>query len=469
MPYDFLLFDNLLFNSLDFGKFLIPVLVVSWLLIRWTSLRLFFLLCASYYFYASWNLSYVPLIFVASTIDWALGIALGNAKTDRMRKLILLGTIVSNTALLAYFKYWNFGVEIVQDVAGLLGLAPPELMNDVEYPLGLSFFTFMSLSYVIDVYRRHLEPCRNYLHYLTYIAIFPHLIAGPIIRGRDLLPLLSKRPKLTADEAGEALFLIAGGLFKKVVIGDYLAVNLIRRVFDEPSSYSSLEVLAAMYAYAVQVYCDFSGYSDIAIGMALLLGYRFKINFDAPFKSTNIVEFWRRWHISLSSWLRDYIYIPLGGGRSGRARKYFNVWITMVICGLWHRATWNMVFFGAIQGFALVATHLVQDARRAKKGESAKKGEPEGEENPLALGRVVSVLCTFTFVAVSFALFRADSGWKAGLAVLIQWTPRKIFVQARDRFIRAPAIAQAAVLFLVGLALRQAATADVVEFEYFQF
>ncbi|MBW2459216.1 MAG: MBOAT family protein, partial [Deltaproteobacteria bacterium] len=291
---------------------------------------------------------------------------------------------------------------------------------------------------------------------------------------------------LTAKTGGEGMFLIAAGLFKKVVIGDYIALNLVDRVFAEPSSYSSIEVMTAMYGYAVQVYCDFAGYSDIAIGSALLLGYGFKINFDAPFKSLNIVEFWRRWHVSLSTWLRDYVYIPLGGGRKGRARKYLNMFLTMVICGVWHGAAWTYFIFGCIQGLALVITHWFQEVRGVKPGQSEK-------EASLPV-KVLCIAANFTFVGLTFTMFRAaslDGAWamyerlltfttytpnlhpNVALvilgALLLQWSPRRFYDRAREWFIAAPAPAQAAVLFCVALALRESASADAVPFVYFQF
>jgi alginate O-acetyltransferase complex protein AlgI len=477
----------MLFNSLTYAKFFAVVFVVSWGLSRWRNLRLAFLMVASYYFYSGWNPKFVPLIFIASTVDYLLATALGKAESPRVRKLLLVGTIVMNLGLLGVFKYWNFGMESIGWVVTKLGGHMPAVNLEVSLPLGISFFTFMSLSYVIDVYRREIEPARNYLHYLTYIAFFPHLVAGPIIRGKDLLPAFLKPVHLSAAVAGEALFLIGSGLIKKVVIGDYLALNLVDRVFESPASYSSIEVLSAMYGYAVQVYCDFSGYSDIAIGSALLLGYRFKLNFDAPFKATNIVEFWRRWHISLSSWLRDYVYIPLGGGRHGKFRKYFNIFLTMVICGLWHGAAWSYVLFGVIQGTALACTHWFQDWRNQHR-------KVPNESSSFGVGTILGVAATFTFVAMTFTFFRADSITKALAmfgrlatlttfhpnlhrsvvmiilgALVMQWTPRNITSKAREWFVNAPAPAQALAVFVMALVLREASATEAVPFVYFQF
>ncbi|MCC6527097.1 MAG: MBOAT family protein [Polyangiaceae bacterium] len=500
----------MLFNSITYAWFFAAVFVVSWLLSPLRRVRLGFLLVSSYVFYAGWtfvgwqeiadaqgmdrvvailkSVKYVPLLFVATSIDYWLGVALGNQTDKRRRKLFLLVTIVINVGILVFFKYWNWGADTFVWLADrLFHVTLPDIHFRVELPIGISFFCFMSLSYVIDVYREEIPPCRSYLQYLTYISFFPHLIAGPIIRGRDLLPNLARQVRLTAETGGEGLFLIAQGLMKKVVIGDFLALNLVDRVFEAPTSYSSVEVLFAMYGYAVQVYCDFSGYSDIAIGSALLLGYRFKLNFDQPFKSLNIVEFWRRWHVSLSTWLRDYVYISLGGAKRGRFRKYLNVFLTMVVAGVWHGAAWTYFIFGCIQGAALAVTHFVRELRgKDQRGAAAA---------PVAIPvRILCVAGTFTFVALTFAMFRAASLDKAlGMyerlltfttytpnlhagvlaiifgALVLQWMPRKAYDSLRDAFIRSPAVVQAAALFAVAYLLRLAASAEAVPFVYFSF
>ncbi len=326
----------MLFNTLAFAKFFLFVFVVSWGLTRWPRARFGFLAAMSYVFYAGLDvfsdklitgirhdgfvtafkasaphLMFVPIVFIGSTVDFWL--ARWIAKTGELpgetvhtyrdkktelpplppeiqkkRRRALYVTIGMNTSVLLVFKYYNFVLDQFEWLARQIGVALPNLHAHIPLPIGISFFTFMSLSYVIDVYRREIPPSKNYLHYLTYICFFPHLVAGPIIRGRDLLPLFEKPVRLTSAAAGEGMFLIAAGIFKKVVISDYLALNLVDRVVGEPTLYSALEVMTAVFGYAIQVYCDFSGYSDVAIGAALLLGYRFKINFDAPYKSANV-------------------------------------------------------------------------------------------------------------------------------------------------------------------------------------
>lgn len=552
----------MLFNTVTYAYFFAAVFILSWLLAPWRKARLGFILVSSYVFYAGWtfvgwdklmaaegpafwqalfqSIKYVPLLFVATSIDFYLGILLDRISDARRRKAMVVATILLNVGILVFFKYWNWGADTFMWLFGKkLGFAVPDIHMRVDLPIGISFFCFMSLSYVIDVYRRTIPACTSYLNYLTYISFFPHLVAGPIIRGRDLLPHLERETRLTSATGSEGLFLVASGLFKKVVIGDYLAVNFVDRVYGDPSAFSAIEALMGMYGYAVQVYCDFSGYSDVAIGSALLLGYRFKINFDAPYKAANLVEFWRRWHISLSTWLRDYVYIPLGGSRRGRLRKYFNVFATMVICGVWHGAAWTFVIFGATHGLVLGATHYFHEVRKeaglAKAAGVALlasgafwlaatrfcyylklPGMALGVSMLVAGGWVVAILihgarsvlgegeslglkafgifANFTFVSLSFAMFRAASMDKAGAmyerlisgtsytknlhpivmaimagALILQWTPRSFYEKARDLFMRAPAPVQAAILFAVAFAMRKAATAEAVPFVYFQF
>lgn len=555
----------MLFNTVTYAYFFGFVFVVSWLLHRYPRVRIGFLLAASYVFYAGWtfvgwerllashgaeraelvveSVKFLPVLFVGTSVDWVLGVWLDRIEHAGRRKAMLVATIVVNLGILIFFKYWNWGADMfLWLVRERLGFEVGDPHLAVELPIGISFFCFMSLSYVIDVYRRTIPACRSYLNYLAYVSFFPHLVAGPIVRGRDLLPHLERPTRLTARTGGEGLFLIATGLFKKVIIGDYLAVNFVDRVFAEPMSYSALEVAASLYGYSIQLYCDFSGYSDVAIGSALLLGYRFKLNFDQPFKASNVADFWRRWHISLSSWLRDYVYFSLGGSKRGDMRKYVNVFLTMLICGIWHGAAWSFVFFGLINGLGVAGTHWVREkivplrgaalgralaatvlftlladfaagevARAAALpglGDAARMvlvgawlaaltlalfnrvlGDAAG-----ALSRALAVFGTFSFITVGFVFFRAGSLDKASAvfqrlgsltayapnlhapvigvilsALVLQWLPRRWGELARERFIAAPALAQALVLVAFAFALRKAASMETVPFVYFQF
>ncbi|AKT36255.1 O-acyltransferase [Chondromyces crocatus] len=460
---------------------------LGWLGSSWP--RVIFLLALSYTFYSFWNWKYLPLIFGSSTVDFFLARAIGREERPRVRKALLVVTVVLNLGFLGFFKYWNFAVENVHTVRELLAGAPVSAFDTLKVtlpPVGISFFTFESMSYVIDVYRREMPPHRSYFRYLLFVAFFPHLVAGPIVRPRDLLPQFERMPTLTRDEAGEGMFLVAVGLLKKVVLSDQLAINLVDRVFERPENYSALEVLAGVYGYAAQIYCDFSGYTDIAIGSALLLGVRFPKNFDAPYQATDLADFWRRWHISLSTWLRDYLYIPLGGNRMSEWHTYRNLMITMVLGGLWHGASWTFVFWGFLHGLGLGVTRAFQRSR-AKAGKQSAKGRPF----PI---RAAMVLLTFHYVCFAWIFFRAPS-FKQAMLVLKQlatmttfhpnlpgilvgllavaigccYVPRALYERIRHGFTVLPAPLQGVVLFLVAVVLHEAASAAAVPFVYFQF
>ncbi len=474
----------MLFNTTEYAVFFSVVFVLSWALVRvlggWARIGL--LLVVSYGFYAAWDYRYLPLIFGSSTVDFFLARAIGREERPRRRKWLLAITVVLNLGFLGFFKYWEFAYENVALLsAWLRGVDPGNV--DVALllpPVGISFFTFESMSYVVDVYRKDTEPHPSYFRYLLFVSFFPHLVAGPIVRPRDLLPQLAKEPVLRAEEGAEALFLIALGLIKKMVLADYLATNLVDRVFDRPESYSAVETLAGVYGYAVQIYCDFSGYTDIAIGSALLLGVRFPKNFDSPYKAPNIADFWRRWHISLSTWLRDYLYVPLGGNRGPAWKTYRNLMLTMLLGGLWHGASWNFVLWGFMHGLGLGVTRAFQRARGPAK-------------NTLA-GRVVAVFFTFHWVCLAWIFFRAPT-WDLAMRVLQRlgslttfhpnlnpillailaiglvshYTPEKAYEAARAKFSALPAPAQGLLLFFTLVLLHEVAGTASVPFVYFQF
>ncbi|MBN2191615.1 MAG: MBOAT family protein [Polyangiaceae bacterium] len=352
--------ETLPFNIAAFV--LAPITLVA--LLRAKKIRMIFILIASYVFYAHWDWRFLPLIWASSTIDWLLGNGIASARSQGRRRLWIVGTVAVNLTVLGIFKYFNFGVETARAVLGALGYHPPEIVLQVALPVGISFFTFESMSYVIDIYRGQIKPQKSYVEYLSFVAFFPHLVAGPIVRPRDLLPQLAGPARFSAEEASEGLFLVAVGLLKKVAIGDYVALNLVDRVFDAPLQYSGLECYTAVLGYAVQIYCDFSGYTDIAIGIALLIGVRMPVNFDTPYKAPDIVDFWRRWHISLSTWLRDYLYISLGGNRRGVMPTYVNVMITMLLGGLWHGASWSFFIWGGLHGWAMAVTRAFSELTR---------------------------------------------------------------------------------------------------------
>jgi alginate O-acetyltransferase complex protein AlgI len=477
----------MLFNTIAYAKFFAFVFVAYWLLARHRAFRLVFLLGASYAFYAQWDWRFLPLIVGSSTLDYWLALRIDAERDPRARKRWLVLTVVCNLGLLGFFKYWNFGANTAAALLSSLGLrepGPPSWALQLALPVGISFYTFESMSYVIDVYRRSMEPCRSYLRYLLFVAFFPHLVAGPIVRPAQLLPQFDREPELDAHQGSAALFLIAVGLFKKVAVGDYLAVNLVDRVFDRPAAFSALETLAGVYGYALQIYCDFSGYTDIALGSAALLGITLNENFRSPYQSADLQEFWRRWHISLSTWLRDYLYIPLGGSQGPPWKTYRNLLLTMVLGGLWHGASWTFIFWGLLHGGALALTRAWQRFRY-------KDGEPPRRRGPR---RALAVCLTFHYVCFAWVFFRAESFAKA-LDVLKQIgtlttfhpnlpatvlaalaagaaahaLPDPAFARLRDRFAALPAPAQGALLFAAAAALREVSTSAAVPFLYFQF
>jgi alginate O-acetyltransferase complex protein AlgI len=447
--------------------------------------RIIFLLILSYGFYAAWDWRYLPLIFGSSTVDFFLARAVHREQSPGAKRLLLLITVALNLGFLGFFKYWNFASDNVHALVALAhGVAPDpaSTFRVLLPPVGISFFTFESMSYVVDVYRGELVPHRSYFRYLLFVSFFPHLVAGPIVRPRDLLPQLERRPSLTREDGSEALFLIATGLVKKLVLSDQLAQNLVDRVFERPTSFSSLEVLCAVYGYAAQIYCDFSGYTDIAIGSALLLGVRFPKNFDSPYKAEDLADFWRRWHISLSSWLRDYLYIPLGGNRGAPWKTYRNLMLTMLLGGLWHGASWTFVFWGFLHGLGLVVTRLWQ-----RRGPGAPR-----VNHPVY--KVICVVVTFHYVCLAWIFFRAKTFADAGqilhqlaqgttfhpnlprlvlallgVALASHYVPERAYEGLRARFTALPAPAQGALLFLVAVVLHEAASTTAVPFVYFQF
>ncbi len=467
------------FNSAQYALFLIVVFFAFWGLSRLHLLRTIFLLLASYFFYANWNPWYLILIFLSSTVDFSIGRLLPFAATAITKKSLLAVSVVFNLGVLATFKYFNFFADAVSGTAALLGFDLEPVQLGVLLPVGISFYTFQSMSYTIDVYRGQLAPERSYLRYLLFVSLFPQLVAGPIVRASHFLPQLRRPPRLRPEEGSRAVLLILIGLVKKVVIADYLAVNLVDRVFDFPERFSSLEVIAGVYGYALQIYCDFSGYSDIAIGSALLLGLHIPKNFDSPYNATDLRDFWRRWHISLSTWLRDYLYIPLGGSRRGPTPTYLNLIITMVLGGLWHGAAWTFVVWGAMHGVALALNRAMQ---RATRGRSTRHT------------RALSRWATFHFVCLCWVVFRSQSLEQAGdvleqiviggggtqnlpptvLAVLgagfaTHWLPKEFVARLQRSFASAPPVVQALLAALVVGLVQQVATTDAAPFIYFQF
>ena len=383
----------LMFNSGLFLFLFTGFLVVYRLLSRHTTGRMLFVILFSLYFYYKSSGVYVLCLLGVSVSDYLIGRMLGRTTVAWRRKLCVAASVVINMGMLCYFKYTSLIVDTLNRF-----LREPITLWDIALPIGISFFTFRSVSYIVDVYRGKIAPVERLIDYVFFLSFFPPLVAGPIVRATELVPQIRRRPEVTDSMFAGGLFLLMTGVFKKVVLSDYISSNFVDRIFDAPSLYTGFENLMGMYGYTLQIYCDFSGYSDMAIGIALLLGFRFPANFDSPYQSASITEFWRRWHITLSFWLRDYLYIPLGGNRVPLWRNYFNLFITMVIGGLWHGASWLFVLWGAWHGLLLVFHKLFMRLRGNRKDKPANK-----------VAHVLGVLLTFHLVAIGWVFFRADS------------------------------------------------------------
>lgn len=369
---------GMLFTTFDFLLFIVPVLVAFWAVSHRPVARVLLLLFASYFFYMAGPKTDPPptpwyfagLLVFSTLLDYVCGkeihrraAALGSddaalaARARQERNLLLAVSVVGNLGLLGYFKYTDFFVSTAADIARAVGMGFVEPHLHTILPLGISFYTFQSLSYTIDVWRGRLTPEPSFRKFALFVTFFPQLVAGPIVRASELLPQLHHRPKLDALRVEEGLFRIVKGLVKKVVLGDWIAGHFTDAVFATPGNYTSAELLLALYAFTVQLYADFSGYSDIAIGTARLMGFDIPENFDRPYQSKNLGEFWRRWHMTLSTWLRDYLFFPLGGSRGSAARTYFNLWLTMFLVGMWHYkagTSWNFVIYANLHGLAML-------------------------------------------------------------------------------------------------------------------
>jgi len=401
----------MLFPTITFAVFFLLVYVANWLLMPRFRLWKWFIIAVSYVFYGWWDWRFVLLLVAATFVNQTLGVQIARARVRRggapAAKRWLVLSVLANLAALGYFKYMDFFAVNLDHLLTSIGLGAPLPLLRILLPVGISFLVFRVLTYTIDIYRGELAPAST-LDFGVYVAFFPYLLAGPIARARDFLPQLSSPRDPRSVDAGRAFTLILGGLAKKLLIADYLSTHIVNGVFASPQSFSSWETLWGILAYSVQIYCDFSAYSDIAIGIALLLGFELPENFNAPYTARTIQDFWRRWHITLSSWLRDYLYIPLGGSRKGRGRTYANLIATFLLAGLWHGAGWTFVFWGGMHGVGLALERARADVRRARR-----LPEPGATAGARALQR----LAVFAFVSVAWVFFRADS-MSAAFAVL---------------------------------------------------
>jgi len=392
------------FPTTQFLGFFLSVFAVYWLL-PWHRARMVWLLLTSCAFYMSWHPWLIGLIALSASVDYVVALRLPHVQSLGYRRLLLFGSIGFNLALLAFFKYTNFLLDSANSLFALFGVDyRSPLLENLLLPLGISFYTFETISYVVDVYQGRFQPARNLVDYALYIMFFPHLAAGPIVRPRDFLPQVQRRKRFSWYRLVVGLLICLVGLFKKAVIADHMP-PVVDPVFEHPQLYSSAAVWLATLAYTVQIYCDFSGYSDMAMGMAHMLGFKLPLNFNLPYFAANITEFWRRWHISLSSWLRDYLYVPLGGNRGGKLATYRNLMLTMLLGGLWHGASWTFVFWGAYHG-------LLLSLHRAFGGVHTARGGALNVPH-----HVLCVLATLLSVCIGWVFFRAQTFADAGTIV----------------------------------------------------
>jgi D-alanyl-lipoteichoic acid acyltransferase DltB (MBOAT superfamily) len=469
----------LIFSSGVFLFFFIGFLLVYRAVLPHERARIIWATLFSTFFYYKSSGIFFLLLVGSVIVDFNLAKWIEQAKDQRSKKILLVWSLVANLGMLAYFKYTNYFVELLNGVSSSQ-FGP----FDIFLPVGISFFTFQSLSYTIDVYRGQLKALDNIWDYAFFVTFFPQMVAGPIVRAADFLPQIHRVPFVSREDFGRGVYLFCVGLFKKAVISDYISVNFVERIFESPTVYSGLENLAGVYGYALQIYCDFSGYSDMAIGIGLLLGFQFPPNFDSPYQSLSITEFWRRWHISLSTWLRDYLYIPLGGNRGSRLRTYFNLLMTMLLGGLWHGAATRFIIWGGLHGLGLAAERWWKETFPGRPG---------------ALRRALGGLWTFHFVCFCWIFFRAEDlatvgamlrqiafdfrpeifpEFLDGYAKVIFWMalgyalhllPRPVEQWGERKVAALPLMGKALLLTLVVVLVMQIKSSDVQPFIYFQF
>ncbi len=376
--------------------FLLVVYVVYWHLSR--RAQHVFLLLASYFFYAQWDWRFLGLILISTIVDYIAGPKIHEARTLRAKKTWLWLSLTVNLGILGYFKYFNFFASSFVDLASSLGFGVSYTTLHIILPVGISFYTFQTLSYTIDIYKGELKPTKSFIDFATFVAFFPQLVAGPIVRAKQFTYQLEERNKFSFRDIEYGLFRILTGLFKKVFVGDTIAKYIVDPVFADPGSYSAGVLWFALLGFAAQLYADFSGYSNIAIGSARLLGFRIPENFNIPYISRNISEFWRRWHITMSTWFRDYVYFALGGNRKGFTRTNFNLAVTVFLAGLWHGASWPFVLHGLAHGIFL-STHQIW--RRFKKRYGLERERPRWYN--ILPAWALTMLC----YGVGIVLFRA--------------------------------------------------------------
>lgn len=391
----------MLFNSLDFVIFFPIMFALYWVCSRNLKLRNAYILAASYLFYGWWDWHFLFLIVISSFVDYYVGKRLGTEEKLKTRKLLLYLSLLVNLGFLVYFKYFNFFIESFVDAFSLFGQKLEISTLKIILPVGISFYTFQTLSYTIDIYKRKFKPTQDIVAFFAYVAFFPQLVAGPIERASHLLPQFSKLYKFNYKLVKSGLQLMLWGFFKKVVIADRLAL-LVNEVYNNPGEHTGTSLIIATLFFTFQIYCDFSGYSDIAIGLSRTMGFDLMKNFDSPYFSKSITEFWRRWHISLSTWFRDYVYIPLGGSKKGKYRTYLNLFLVFFISGLWHGAAITFVIWGTIHGIIIVIEKATAKSR-------SKVYKIVGLDKDIFSNRIIFGTITFCIVVFAWIFFRANT------------------------------------------------------------
>lgn len=387
----------MLFNSLVFIGFFIVVYSTYLLLHRNYRVQNRLLLVASYVFYGYWDWRFLSLIAISTIVDFYVGRRLFETEIQWKRKSLLFFSVLANLSLLGFFKYFNFFADSVAELLQAFGMRADIATLEIVLPVGISFYTFQTMSYTIDIYRRKAQPTTNFFDFALFVSFFPQLVAGPIERAVNLLPQVTAPRRIKANQLNAGLFLILWGYYKKVVIADNIGM-IADRIFNGYTQFHGIDIIVGVLAFAVQIYCDFSGYSDIARGLAKLMGFDLMVNFKLPYFALNPSDFWTRWHVSLSSWLRDYLYIPLGGNRKGKIRTQVNLAITMLLGGLWHGAAWNFVVWGAFHGFILAAYRIFDRNPEHDDSWSGKYSYPR---------IIAKMLLMFILTLIGWVLFRA--------------------------------------------------------------
>ncbi len=489
----------LIFTRFYFWAFFAVVMAFYSVIYKKEKPRNAYLFIVSLFFYYKTSGIFFLLLIFSTIVDFFIGKAIYKSDIKLKRRLLVALSIVVNLSVLVYYKYSGFFTESFNYLFDAQ-LKPVDLLakwtnqfagthftiDKIILPVGISFFTFQTISYSVDIYRKKLKPVDSIIDFGFYVSFFPQLVAGPIVRASEFIPQLYKKYQLTKAEFGLAIFMILNGLIKKLVIADYIAVNYVDRVFSNPLTYSGFENIMALYGYSIQVYSDFSGYTDVAIGVALLMGFRLPVNFNSPYKALHTGEFWKRWHISLSTWLKDYLYIPLGGNRKGNLRTNFNLMLTMLLGGLWHGASWQFVIWGGLNGIGLVIY------------KNWRKITPFRDSKSLAI-RFYAIFLTFNFITVTRIWFRSETMEVANnimyqithavhinqiwemiiayknvfvlmlIAMIIHWLPVRIKDLYKTIFINLPQWAKATAVIIAVFIIWQARTADLQPFIYFQF